>query len=106
MREDKYVQNTISIEKIHNIKPTQEIKEIIEKFLKNAKDKNLALHIIAPTDFIAERLYQEFDSYMDTSKIKTLCFYSIGLDNLLSDIYKQQRQRNTESKLLKELQCF
>lgn len=98
MREDKYVQNTISIEKIHNIKPTQEIKEIIEKFLKNAKDKNLALHIIAPTDFIAERLYQEFDSYMDTSKIKTLCFYSIKLDNLLSDIYKQQRQRN-KSKL-------
>ncbi|MDY5184807.1 hypothetical protein, partial [Helicobacter trogontum] len=68
--------------------------------------KNLALHIIAPTDFIAERLYQEFDSYMDTSKIKTLCFYSIKLDNLLSDSYKQQRQRNTESKLLKELQCF
>ncbi|WP_104742263.1 hypothetical protein [Helicobacter trogontum] len=98
MREDKYVQNTISIEKIHNIKPTQEIKEIIEKFLKNAKDKNLALHIIAPTDFIAERLYQEFDSYMDTSKTKTLCFYSIKLDNLLSDIYKQQRQRN-KSKL-------
>lgn len=94
MREDKYVQNTISIDKIHNIKPTQEIKEIIEKFLKNAKDKNLALHIIAPTDFIAERLYQEFDSYMDTSKIKTLCFYPIGLDNLLSDIYKQQRQRS------------
>ena len=98
MREDENVQNTISIEKIHNIKPTQEIKEIIEKFLKNAKDKNLALHIIAPTDFIAERLYQEFDSYMDTSKIKTLCFYSIKLDNLLSDIYKQQRQRN-KSKL-------
>lgn len=98
MREDKNVQNTISIEKIHNIKPTQEIKEIIEKFLKNAKDKHLALHIIAPTDFIAERLYQEFDSYIDASKIKTLCFYPIGLDNLLSDIYKQQRQRN-KSKL-------
>ncbi|WP_369608040.1 hypothetical protein, partial [Helicobacter trogontum] len=28
----------------------------------------------------------------------TLCFYSIKLDNLLSDIYKQQRQRN-KSKL-------
>ncbi|WP_194147242.1 hypothetical protein, partial [Helicobacter trogontum] len=36
--------------------------------------------------------------YMDTSKTKTLCFYSIKLDNLLSDIYKQQRQRN-KSKL-------
>lgn len=87
------IKHTITINNISQANSSQDIVDSIKRFLKRAKDKQLDIKIITPTDFIAERLYKDFSDYIDNSKVNTFCFYSIKLDYLLSNTYKQQRKK-------------
>ncbi|MWV69979.1 hypothetical protein [Helicobacter saguini] len=87
------IKHTITINNISQANSSQDIVDSIKRFLKRAKDKQLDIKIITPTDFIAERLYKDFNDYIDNSKVNTFCFYSVKLDYLLSNTYKQQRKK-------------
>ena len=92
MQENKEIQHTITINKISQANSHKDIEDSIKIFLQTAKKNKRNIKIITPTDFIAERLYKDFNEYMDTCNIETFCFYPIKLEHLFSSDYKSKRK--------------